>query len=93
MDEKTILILSIYLVFNFGVFVYMGLDKVRALKKVRRIPEAHFLFLSICFCALGVLLGMLIFRHKIRKMYFLLGVPLALVENVSLVYFLYLYFR
>ncbi|MBD3247881.1 DUF1294 domain-containing protein [Candidatus Falkowbacteria bacterium] len=85
-DIKIITLSSAYLFVNLVVFVYMGIDKARAVRRSRRVPEAHFLFLAICFCALGIWLGMLAFRHKTRKAYFTLGVPLALAENISFVY-------
>ena len=82
--------LSVYFFINIIAFIYMGIDKSKAMGDKRRVPEVHFLFLSILFCALGVLLGMIIFRHKIRNLYFFIGVPVALVGNISIIYLLYL---
>lgn len=81
-----------YLLINIVALVSMGLDKTKAIGDKRRVPEVHFLFLSILFCALGVLLGMIIFRHKIRNFYFSIGVPLALAGNISIIYLVYLFF-
>ncbi len=90
-DTNTLILASVYLVMNMAAFIYMGLDKAQAINKGRRIPEAQLLFLSICFCALGVWLGMSFFRHKTRKIYFSLGAPLALAENLSLIYLIYIF--
>ncbi len=84
-------IISTYLFINLIAFIYMGADKLRALKHRRRSPEAHLLFLAIMFCAPGVLSGMVVFRHKIRKIYFSIGIPVALIENLGTLYFLYFY--
>jgi uncharacterized membrane protein YsdA (DUF1294 family) len=81
-----IIILFIFSLINIFAFIYMGIDKARAISNKRRIKEAHLLFLAICFCAFGVLLGMLVFRHKIRKFYFFIGVPIALIENLSVLF-------
>lgn len=89
--SQTILI-SIYLLINIIAFAYIGVDKAKAINKKRRIPEAHLLFLAIMFCSLGTLLGMLIFRHKTRKVYFFFGVPIALIGNISTLYLLYFSF-
>lgn len=89
LNTNILILVSVYSVMNMAAFIYMGMDKAQAINKGRRIPEARLLFLSICFCALGVWLGMSFFRHKTRKAYFVLGVPLALVENVALIYLIY----
>ena len=89
-NSRIIILSCLYLAANLGAFIYMGFDKARAVANRRRIPEAHFLFLSICFCALGVLASMLAFRHKIRKLYFAIGVPLALLENLGMLYLIFL---
>lgn len=92
-DTNILLPVLIYSTMNIAAFVYMGLDKTQAINKGRRIPEARLLFLSICFCALGVWLGMSFFRHKTRKIYFVIGIPLALAENISLMYLIYHFLR
>jgi len=90
LDTKIVVLIVVYAIFNLGIFIYMGWDKVKAINKRKRVPEALFLFLSICFCALGVWLGMIFFRHKTKKIYFSLGVPLAFLENLSFGYIIYL---
>ena len=92
LDINQMILALTFLFMNVGAFIYLGRDKTKAIGHHRRIPEAYFLFLSIAFCALGILLGMMFFRHKIRKLYFLFGVPLALLENLSLLYVAYRFF-
>jgi uncharacterized membrane protein YsdA (DUF1294 family) len=91
-DYNLLVLALIYLSANLFAFVLMGFDKSRSIALERRLSEAHFLFLSICFCALGVLVGMLFFRHKIGKFYFFIGVPLALLENLGLFFLFWKYF-
>ena len=76
------------LIANIVAFAMMGLDKSRAVnnRSHKRIPEAE-LFLPILMGgAVGGWVGMLFFRHKIRKPRFAFGIPLiAVLEIVALV--------
>ena len=67
------------IIINFISFILMGLDKFLAIIKKRRISEATLLFFSLIGGGLGTLIGMFIFRHKIRKMKFQILVPLSLI--------------
>ena len=70
----------IYLiVINIISFLSMGLDKFLAIISKRRISENTLLFLTLIGGGLGTLIGMFIFRHKIRKMKFQILVPLSLI--------------
>jgi uncharacterized membrane protein YsdA (DUF1294 family) len=67
----------------------MGSDKFSAVKGLEnRTPEGIIFFLAVIGGSLGVLLAMFVFRHKIRKWYFLLGLPIILFQQVLLLYFL-----
>lgn len=63
----------------------MGLDKRKARKQQWRIPERR-LFLAAFFGgSVGCMLGMRLFRHKIRKRKFVWGMPAVfLVQAVLL---------
>ncbi len=65
-------------------FVMFRIDKYRAVKGGYRIPIAVLLGMAFAGGSIGALLGMLVFRHKIRKNYFSVGVPLILVMQVVL---------
>ena len=54
-------------IINIISFIIMGLDKLLAILKKQRISENTLLFFAIIGGSIGTLLGMLIFRHKIRK--------------------------
>ncbi len=70
---------------NLAAFVAMGWDKRQARRTgAERISEGLLFFMATAFGALGVFLGMFAFRHKTRTWYFLLGIPLALVQNLAL---------
>ena len=64
---------------NLAALVLYGVDKARARGGAWRIPERTLLIVPFFGGALGALLGMLLFRHKIRKLYFWILVLLALL--------------
>ena len=61
-----------------------GIDKYRAIRGDWRISERRLLIYAV-FGAPGALAGMLVFRHKIRKLKFILLVPLILIAELFLV--------
>ncbi|NML57503.1 DUF1294 domain-containing protein [Chryseobacterium cheonjiense] len=67
-------------------FIIFGIDKRKAVKHQRRIPENTLLILAFFGGTIGALLGMLVFRHKISKRSFLLKFSGIVVIQVMLVY-------
>lgn len=68
-----------YLIFINGIaFIICGYDKIMAIKHRYRIPEDMLLFLSFIGGSLGFILGMLIFRHKTKKLKFTVLEPIFL---------------
>ena len=63
---------------NLLTFAMFGLDKFRAIRQKSRIRITTLLTLSFCGGSIGGILGMILFRHKIRKSYFAVGLPLIL---------------
>lgn len=78
-DQFTYTIMS-YAVFilllNIVSFFLMGFDKLRAKKQGQRIPELTFMLLAACGGAVGILLAMILFKHKTSKSKFYIGVPI-----------------
>ncbi len=77
--------LTIYFIYSLSIscitFGVMGYDKYMAVKKLRRVPENLLLLLAIIGGALGELIGMVVFHHKISKKKFYIGVPLCILLN------------
>lgn len=66
-------------------FIVYGVDKLLAKAGTHRVPEAGLLAVSFLFGGLGSLAGMLIFRHKIKKLSFQLKFwPVWLVRGILL---------
>lgn len=71
-----------------ALFAY-GADKLFSKIKKRRISEAVLLLFGLMGSAVGALLGMLLFRHKIRRWYFWITNLLGLTwQTVFLLHFL-----
>jgi len=82
-------LLQIFLItVNAVALVIFGVDKLQSKKRGWRIPESR-LLLTAFFGPFGAYAGMLLFRHKTRKIKFLL-VPIFLFIQVMLIAYFYL---
>ena len=82
--EKYLTALWIYLaVVNIALFILMGVDKVKAIKGSRRIPEATLFLLALLGGGLGGSVGMFSFRHKTRHLKFLIGFPVITIVQAG----------
>ena len=78
-----------FLVMNTGALLLMWWDKMQSRRNgAERISEGMLFFLAAAFGSVGVFLGMFVFRHKTRKWYFLIGIPLLIAENMALLAFI-----
>ncbi len=76
----------IYLIgINLLTFVLYGIDKWKAQQNYWRVPEKTLILLAVIGGAVGALAGMILFRHKIRKPKFYLGVPFILFAQIAAV--------
>ena len=80
-DIKAFLI--VYLLINIAVFALYGIDKAKAVRKEWRISEKTLIEFAVL-GAPGALIAMFVFRHKIRKPKFYIGVPLILIAEAVL---------
>ena len=84
-------LLFLYLILvNAVAFVLMLIDKIKAKKKMWRIPERVLLGVSAIGGSLGGLLGMKVFRHKTLHPQFAIGIPVMLAVHVVLLVLLYI---
>ena len=82
-------ILIVYLgIINFVTFVAFAVDKIAAIKRRSRIRIVTLLSLAFIGGSLGGLLAMYLFRHKIRKDYFTVGILLMIVMQIVVVLYL-----
>ncbi len=76
------ILISYFLLTNLIGFVMCAMDKRYAVKKKWRIPEKKLFIIGILGGALGVYISMIIFRHKTKHWYFVLGMPLIVVVQI-----------
>lgn len=86
-NNKELFYLYIILI-NVITFISFVVDKNRAKKKRWRIPENRLLFLALLGGTTGGLIGMFMARHKTKHLKFTLGMPIILVINIIISFYL-----
>lgn len=82
-------ILLIYLgIINFATFAAFAVDKIAAIEKRSRIKIVTLLGLCFIGGSIGGLGAMYLFHHKTKKDYFAVGVPLIILMQVVLLFYL-----
>ena len=82
-------ILVAYLVvINFVSFAAFAIDKINAIEGRSRVRIITLLGLAFFGGSVGALLGMYILRHKTRIDYFTVGIPLIMIMQVVVLFFL-----
>ena len=69
-------------VINIIGLLVMWLDKRKARRHEWRIPEKTLFLVSILGGSIGTLAGMYLFHHKTKHWYFVVGMPLILILQV-----------
>lgn len=82
---KPVYLMLVWLgVLSAFTLLLFGWDKLMAKLGRRRIPEASLLFACLAGGAVGGLVGMYLFHHKIRKPKFYVTVPLLVILDAVL---------
>ncbi len=79
------LITNYLIVVNIATFIAFVIDKYNAVTNRTRIRIVTLLILSFIGGSIGGMLAMYLFRHKIRKDYFAVGLPMILVAQIVLI--------
>ena len=85
-------ILAYLLIVNAAAFLLMLIDKVKAKRKMWRIPERVLLGISAIGGSVGGLLGMQVFCHKTKHPQFAIGIPVMLAVHIVVAVFVYIKF-
>lgn len=78
----------ILLIWNMVVMLVYGVDKFLAKKETRRISEKSLLLSAFLLGGLGAIFGMVLFHHKTAKMKFRMLVPLSVIVEAVVLYFI-----
>ena len=73
------------LVWNLIVFILYGMDKAKAKRGSRRVPERTLLWCAFLLGGAGGIAGMLVLRHKTRHTKFRVLLPMALIFTLAAV--------
>jgi len=82
------ILIIVFLIINIFSLVVMGYDKHKSIKGngIERTPEGIIFFIAVFFGSIGVYIGMLGFRHKTKRWYFQMGIPLLILQNLATAY-------
>ena len=87
--QHPVWILVIWLVLiNFVLFLTMAIDKAKAKRDKRRVPEATLFLMALLGGSIGGIAGMYCFRHKTKHMSFVIGFPAILILELALAVFI-----
>lgn len=84
--HKTLLLYLV--VINFVTLIAFALDKIAAIEDKTRIRIVTLLGLAFIGGSIGGLIAMYVFRHKTRKDYFMIGVPLIIIMQIVVFFYL-----
>jgi uncharacterized membrane protein YsdA (DUF1294 family) len=87
------ILLAILAAINIFAFLVMANDKRKSMASGNpdRIPEGVLFFLGAVGGSIGIYLAMILLRHKTRKWYFQVGIPLLILQNVATGYVIWQY--
>lgn len=71
-------------IINFITFAAFAIDKIAAIERKSRIRIVTLLALAFFGGSIGGLIAMHLLRHKTRKDYFTVGIPLIMIMQVVL---------
>lgn len=77
------------IIINILSFILYGIDKLKAIKKEERISEKNLILIGILGGSIGSLIGMNLFRHKTKKLKFIISLPLILIIHIIVVIYLF----
>ena len=77
-----------FMIINLVGFVMMCVDKQLAIHHKNRVPERVLFLIAIIGGSVGSILGMYAFRHKTKHLSFVIGMPVILLAQIIVLYFL-----
>ena len=68
---------------NLIGFLVMGIDKWKARNHKWRIKERTLFLIAVLLGSVGIWIGMYVFRHKTKRWYFVVGMPVILAVQIA----------
>ena len=88
-NTQEIYFLSYLIFINVLTFIIFFMDKSKAKTKMWRIPEYILITVSLLGGGIGALMSMVIFKHKLSKKKFYIGIPSIIVLNKTIEFFIF----
>lgn len=82
-------LLIVLVILNLFSLILFYVDKQRAIKHQWRISEAALFGSALVGGSIGAIAGMYLFHHKTRHWYFVVGMPLILIAQIILIWWLW----
>ena len=82
------LVIWYFVSINVIAFIVYGADKLCAMRQWWRVPEFTLLGLAFMGGSIGALIAMYVFHHKTKQDYFAVGVPLIILMQIVVLFFL-----
>ncbi len=83
-------IIIYFIVINLIGFLIMFIDKQKAKKGAWRIPEKTLFIITALGGGIGTIAGMYTFRHKTKKIQFVIGLPfITILEIILIIYWVF----
>lgn len=79
-------IITYFIVISIFSAIVTIFDKLRAIRHGRRVSEKNLLLLSVIGGSVTMLVTMLLIRHKIRHLKFMLGIPIIIIVQLTIIY-------
>ncbi len=88
LDIKTILVIWLVIINLVSLALFYS-DKQRARKHQWRISEATLFLSALIGGSIGAIAGMYLFHHKTKHWYFVIGMPLILIAQIIILWWLW----
>lgn len=89
MNIEIQLLIIYLLIINIIAIIITGYDKLCAKKRSWRVKERTLMFISILGGSVGMYVTMHLIRHKTRHLKFMLGIPVIIILQILLMWFIW----
>jgi len=77
--------------FTFGLYLYDKINAIINKKTIQRVSEKQLLLFALLGGSIAALFSMILFRHKIKKISFLIKFFIVVVVDIFILYLIYRY--
>lgn len=87
-----VVLILYYIFINLLAVTVTITDKIKAVRRKWRIKESTLLIISVLGGSVAMLMTMLVIKHKTRHLKFMLGIPVIILLQAIIVYFVWRFF-